>query len=207
MRGSKASESVSSVKLWVRFPLHFEFVLLLLRDLKKKNIIIVLLIVITLYGLSETTIRSAFLPSFKLPKQSSFWSCQAASMVTAFIASWIVTQYSGPYTFSLSPLFVRVTAVLIFAKGCGGAWKGCLVLVNTPTKVNLGCGREGCPAVCALWSKDIFGVWCTVEVQMGHKERQSQVKFRCVLDFLHCTQSQVLHSMARRIRTVVQDLF
>ena len=31
MRGKKASESVLSVKLWVKYPLHFEFVLLLLR--------------------------------------------------------------------------------------------------------------------------------------------------------------------------------
>ena len=76
--------------------------------------------IITVYGLSETMIRSAFFPFFKLPKQSSLRSCQAASMVTAFIASWIVTQHSGPYTFSLSPLCVRVTAVLIFAKGSGG---------------------------------------------------------------------------------------
>ena len=53
--------------------------------------------IITVYGLFEKMIRSAFFPFFKLPKQSSLRSCQAASMVTAFIASWIVTQYSSPY--------------------------------------------------------------------------------------------------------------
>ena len=160
-------------------------------------------------------------------------------MVTAFFASWIVTRYSGPYTFPLSSLCVWVTAVLILGtlskdvferrtstgsaafslficldanklvlmsffsllktiyarvstkplpndaksplpvdvrrsktlllklpirKGKRGAWKGRVVLVNTPTKAGLSCRREGCPAVCALWSKDIFGVWWTVEV-------------------------------------------
>ena len=79
-------------------------------------------------------------------------------------------------------------------KGKRGAWKGRVVLVNTPSKASLGCRREGCPAVCALWSKNVFSVCFSVEVQVGHKIDKAR------LSFAACSICSTVHNPRCSIR-------